>query len=64
VGNAFSLLKKRSELSGFQHNLRRLGALDFALHLQPEILNARYLFTKRLLVGESHPAAMNKVTET
>jgi len=31
------LIKNRSELSGFQHNLRRLGALDFTLHLQFEI---------------------------
>jgi hypothetical protein len=31
------LIKKQSELSGFQHNLSRLGPLDFALHLQLEI---------------------------
>jgi len=31
------LIKNRSELSGFQRDLRRLGALDFTLHLQLEI---------------------------
>jgi len=31
------LIKNRSELSGFQHDFRRLSALDFALHLQLEI---------------------------
>jgi hypothetical protein len=33
----FLLLKNRSELSGLQDNLRRLGALDYTLHLQFEI---------------------------
>jgi hypothetical protein len=31
------LIKNRSELSGLQHDFRRLSALDFTLHLQLEI---------------------------